>query len=168
MFKKISLLALLIVAGLSFAMRQSSAQTITGAYTVSACGGQTLAAGKPFPLSMDLTGNLCISGISGGGGSGSSVEGNATGTGSAQTIFAGNSAVHRSVLLQVQGADVWACSFKSASPSISGNVGFQLKAGTSNLTGDGGSYATPFGFNDNGSLTCITAGASDHLYWSYQ
>jgi hypothetical protein len=108
--------------------------------------------------------------VGGGGGSGvaGSAEGNATGTGSAQTIFTGNSAVHRSVLLQVQGADVWACSFKNTSPSISGNVGFQLKAGTSNITGDGGSYSTPPGYNDNGTLTCVTAGASDHLYWSYQ
>lgn len=107
-------------------------------------------------------------GPSGGGGSGSSVEGSATGTGSAQTIFAGSATANRHVLLQVQGVDVWACSFKNPAPSISGNVGFQLKAGTSNITGDGGSYATPSNINDNGTLTCITTGSSDHLYWSYQ
>lgn len=168
MLKKIIAMMALIFAAVSLLGHQAEAQTITGAYTVGSCGGQVLSAGKPFPLSMDLTGNLCVSGISGGGGSGSSVEGNATGTGSAQTIFAGNAAANRHVLLQVQGADVWACSFKSVTPSITGNVGFQLKAATSNVSGDGGSYATPSSVNDNGTLTCITTGASDHLYWSYQ
>ena len=40
------------------------AQTMS-AYTVSSCGGQSLAAGQPFPLTMDLTGKLC-DGASGG------------------------------------------------------------------------------------------------------
>lgn len=31
------------------------------AYTVSACGGQSLAAGQPFPLTMDLKGDVCVS-----------------------------------------------------------------------------------------------------------
>lgn len=118
----------------------------------------------------NCTGTQCFVqyGPTGGSGSTASVEGNTAGTGSIQTIFAGSPTATRHVLLQVQGADVWACSFKSTTPSISGNVGFQLKNGTSNVTGDGGSYSTPSGANDNGPLTCITTGASDHLYWSYQ
>lgn len=36
------------------------AQTMS-AYTVSACGGQSLAAGQPFPLTMDLKGDVCVS-----------------------------------------------------------------------------------------------------------
>lgn len=140
------------------------------ANVVATCGtpNSTPVPGGPYPLTIDVTGKLCSSGSGGGGGSAASVEGNATGTGSAQTIFAGSSTATRHVLLQVQGADVWACSFKNATPSISGNVGFQLKAATSNVSGDGGSYATPSNVNDNGTLTCITTGASDHLYWSYQ
>ncbi len=35
-----------------------------------ACGGQSLTAGRYFPLALDLTGNLCTSGSGGGGGGG--------------------------------------------------------------------------------------------------
>lgn len=62
MLKKIIAMMALIFAAVSLLGHQAEAQTITGAYTVSACGGQALSAGKPFPLSMDLTGNLCVSG----------------------------------------------------------------------------------------------------------
>jgi hypothetical protein len=68
MLKKLALSALVVIAGLLSYAPAAMAQTIIGAYTVSACGGQTLSAGKPFPLTMDLTGNLCGSG---GGGSSS-------------------------------------------------------------------------------------------------
>lgn len=66
--KKIIAAAMLIVAAFSFSSHSSEAQTMIGAYTVSSCGGQTLSVGKPFPLTMDTTGNLC-DGASGGGGS---------------------------------------------------------------------------------------------------
>jgi len=37
----------------------ANAQTMS-AYTVSSCGGQSLAAGQSFPLTMNLTGDFCV------------------------------------------------------------------------------------------------------------
>jgi hypothetical protein len=58
---KLILRALFFLGVLTLAPTLSHAQAVS-AYSVSACGGQSLAAGGFFPLTMDLTGKLCDSG----------------------------------------------------------------------------------------------------------
>jgi hypothetical protein len=59
----------------------AQAQTMS-AYTVASCGNQTLVAGQSFPITMNLTGDLCSSGGGGGGGGAVTAVAGAYATGS--------------------------------------------------------------------------------------
>ena len=52
---------LLFALGVALWLCAPAQAQVASAYTVSACGGQSLAANQPFPLTMDLTGKLCES-----------------------------------------------------------------------------------------------------------
>ncbi len=51
---------LLFALGVALWLCAPAHAQVASAYTVSACGAQSNPAGQPFPLTMDLTGNLCI------------------------------------------------------------------------------------------------------------
>ena len=50
---------LLFALGVALWLCAPAHAQVVSAYTVSACGAQSNPAGQPFPLTMDLTGNLC-------------------------------------------------------------------------------------------------------------
>jgi hypothetical protein len=50
---------LLFALGVALWLCAPAHAQVASAYTVSACGAQSNPAGQPFPLTMDLTGNLC-------------------------------------------------------------------------------------------------------------
>lgn len=111
-------------------------------------------------------------------GSGSNTTGAATKTdismtlttgGTAQQVVAAASAgVVRHVLLQNLSADPYGCSFTTATPVVGAVGTFILKGATSTTSGDGGSYTTPPGMNDNQALTCIATTTGDKLFGSAQ
>ena len=52
---------LLFALGVALWLCAPAHAQVVSAYTVSACGAQSNPAGQPFPLTMDLKGNLCVS-----------------------------------------------------------------------------------------------------------
>ena len=168
---------LLFALGVALWLCAPAHAQVVSAYTVSACGAQSNPAGQPFPLTMDLTGDLCVAATVSAtvtppaNVTPTDCSGTITLGGTAQAAFAGASTIHGFVIANI---DASAGSGEPLGMSFTGTASigsagtYPLSAPTATTYTGLASFTTPYGagFNHDVSVIAATTGHKfSCTYW---